>query len=224
MKKTEAVETLDVESLIVDLLACGLGACIILFFIFSIKIIGRTVSATEVSAAERKPGNGAGYVALIGDNGDPKKRMGAVRVIEFSGLSNENLRLLKEAAATPDPEFWGNFKFFSGRDTISKALAQSIRIQTQVHRDNVSFIFYADGMRELVFTFPDALKQQLENTRASNALVKVYALEGKSRKGAFMGYYQSNPYKIADLKNLKITIKTGKASGIGKLTKIEGGS
>jgi hypothetical protein len=222
-QKNNNVEKLDVESLIVDLLACGLGACIILFFIFSIKIIGKTTIQTTQSNQERKIGKGSGYVSLIGDNGDPKKRMCSIRIIEFSKLSPDNFNVLKKyvSSNTTDFDFWNEFKGFksSGREDT---LFSSIKTQIQIHRANISFVLYADGMREFEFSFPENLRNQFENSRDINAIVKVFAIEGKSMKGDFNGNFESIPYEIKNLKEFDLKFKVGKATHIDKLIKING--
>lgn len=222
-KKNDAVEKLDVESLIVDLLACGLGACIILFFIFSIKIIGKTTVQTTQSNQERKIGKGSGYVSLIGDNGDPKKRMGSIRIIEFSKLSPDNLKTLKSYVSSSNNnfDFWNEFKGFKS-SAREDTLFNSIRTQIQVHRNNISFVLYADGMRDFEFSFPENLRNQFENSRDINAIVRVFAIEGQSKKGDFNGNYKSIPYEIKNLKEFDLKFKVGKATHIDKLIKITG--
>lgn len=216
----EAVEKLDVESLIVDLLACGLGACIILFFIFSIKIIGKNNNQTVVSSTQRTTGRGSGYVSLIGDDGDKKKRMGSIRIIEFSKLSDDNFNAIKNYALSKKNNFWDEFKHFKKQDKFD-SLYNSIRTQVQVRKNNISFIIYADGMREIDFSFPDDLKNIIQNTRAQNAVLKIFALEGRSVKGNFNGDYEWGPYPLTNLRDFKLTFKIGRTSNIEKLLTVQ---
>lgn len=221
-RKDNTVEKLDVESLIVDLLACGLGACIILFFIFSIKIIGKTAIQNNAPNQGKKQGSGSGYISLIGDNGNTKQQMGAVRVVEFSSLSADNYQTIKQYAASGYHDYWNNFSGFRTGDAYTVSLLNSLVTQVQVRNNNISFILTAGGIRELLFSFPEELKNKLSNSRDENAVVKVFAIEGQSRIGSFDGFYESVPYSIADIKNFKLRLRVGKARDIERLITIEG--
>ncbi len=205
MRHKEATEKLDIESLIVDLLACGLGSIVILFFIFSVKIIGSF--SYKGSAAQRATaagqGSGSGFVALIGDDGDPKKRMGAARIVEISGLSEANYDILKLYADTSTVSGW-DVRTMLRPDSIYN----SILTQTQVRKSSISFIIYANAMRKITFSLPGSVKNMLKNDRSINASLKIIMLEGKAKRGNFQGYYEVS-YVVADLQELSVTFNTG---------------
>lgn len=210
----EPVEKLDVESLIVDLLACGLGAVIILFFIFSVKIIGQsTVSAQAAVAGPRDKGKGPGYVSLIGDEGDEKSRMGAVRMIELSELSEETLNVIADYMEHHGRDCW-DFKHMKS----DKKLFSTIHSQVQVRKNAIVFIVTADGMRQLNFSFPPAIHNRL---KGETGKVIVTFLEGKSARGDFNGFLQSAPYRVKSLDALRITLRVGKiTTDVGRLINV----
>jgi hypothetical protein len=216
--ENEAVEKLDVESLIVDLLCCGLGGCIILFFIFSIKIIGPSFSHQKVAAAARSDkGSAPGFVSLIGDDGHGVK-MGSFRIIHLYQLSDENLRAIKDASDKP-AQFWDLTKFGHDKDLLA-----SVRMQVEIRQKDISFILSADGMRAVTFRFPESLKAKLADTRpGSEGFVSVIFLEGQSARGDFGGYLAPDkPIVIESVRDLKISIEVGKVSNsVNSLIKLE---
>jgi hypothetical protein len=215
----EAVEKLDVESLIVDLLCCGLGGCIILFFIFSIKIIGPSFMHTQVRLGKGEKGSAPGFVSLIGDDGHGKK-MGAFRIIHLCHLSDENLQAIKEASAAP-ADFWDFSGFKDDRDLLG-----TIRMQVEIKDKDISFFLSADGMREVTFSFPPALKTKLTDSRpGDNGLADVVFLEGQSARGDFNGYLSpKNSILIESIRELSIKLKVGKvSSSVNQLIQVEHG-
>ena len=149
--------------------------------------------------------------------------MGSIRIIEFSKLSPDNLKTLKSYVSSSNNnfDFWNEFKGFKS-SAREDTLFNSIRTQIQVHRNNISFVLYADGMRDFEFSFPENLRNQFENSRDINAIVRVFAIEGQSKKGDFNGNYKSIPYEIKNLKEFDLKFKVGKATHIDKLIKITG--
>ena len=120
-----------------------------------------------------------------------------------------------------DFNFWNEFKGFKSSGN-GDTLFSSIKTQIQIHKNNISFVLYADGMRDFEFSFPEGLRNQFENSRDINAIVKVFAVEGKSMKGDFNGNFQSKDYEIKDLKDFNLKFKVGMATHIEKLIKISG--
>lgn len=217
----EAVEKLDVESLIVDLLACGLGAVIILFFIFSVNIIGHSESndqAASTTAKSAASGRGSGVVSLIGDEGDPSKRMGSVRMIELRGLSDDNFRAIRAYAGSDGRGFWEDFREMQD----DEKLFNSIRTQIMVKKESITFILIADGIRNFAFSFPKGLQPVLTDLPRENGKVVVSVLEGQSAKGRFNGYFRSDELAIQSLKKFRLRMRIGKISNdLGKLITIE---
>lgn len=220
MKKSEQehIEKLDVESLIVDLLACGLGACIILFFIFAIQIIGGSMSGGSGKTKANSEGAFSGHVALVGDDGDQKGRMGAVRIIELSGLSAEDYQRIKTYFSEHPGTCWDS------RNWNDKKLQSTLHYQVVFNPGSVSFIVMADGMREITFTFPEDLRQKFAvPTRIPAAQLNVSFIEGKTSGNGNSGewaYHHENG--LNSLADFSVRLLTGKISpeSIGKLVRV----
>jgi hypothetical protein len=217
-KRDETVEKLDVESLIVDLLCCGLGGCVILFFIFSIKIIGPSFAQARVKAGGSKSGKGTGLVSLIGDNGKGQ-RMGAIRIVHLYNLSPDNLDRIKAASADP----WSFWETKAFKD--DPKLRGTLRSQVETRDADVSFILMADGMREVTFSFPKDLKDILGNTHGeNNGMAEAVFIEGQSVKDDRNGYFSpATPITITSFKDFSITFKMGQVSRIETLLDVTGG-
>jgi len=214
-KHEESVEKLDVESLIVDLLACGLGGVVILFFIFSIKIIGSTqTKALSVSDGGDK-GKNPGFVSMIGDDGNAK-RMGSIRIIRFYNLPEETFSYISKSANRPS-----NFWTLTGFKDAPKLL-DSLRMQVLQKSKEIDFILYADGMREVGFKFPEELKRNFpRGNPLQNASVEIIFIEGSSVKGDFKGLFSKTAtIPTAELPGISIRLKIGRIAKIDRLIEI----
>jgi hypothetical protein len=216
------VEKLDVESLIVDLLACGLGAIIVLFFIFSVNMISSPTMQVKKRVKEKSDVDGTGMVSLLGDDSpDKPNRMGSIRIVEFSGLEQPAINELKKIwRNNKDSLFWDYHTGEWRKDSLIK----SVETQLLVKDNSVAFVFIADAMRKLTFRTPSS--DQLNSFSVGKKFIcRIYFVEGKSVKYQFNGLMTwpgERGHEMESLYDRRIQILVGKASSksIGKLVKI----
>lgn len=218
----ENIEKMDVESLIVDLLACGLGAIIILFFIFSVNILsGQDSNVKNKTKANSDNKDGNGMVSLVGDNSpDKPNRMGAVRIVEFSGLSRETIGWVKSLWQNhADSLFWD----YDRSDWRKDSLFKTIETQLLVKDNAVSFVLMADAMRKLIFKTPNI--QPPPSASAGKVLCRIYFIEGQSIKYQFNGvltWPNMAGQEMEGISDHQFVITVGKASqnSIDRLVKV----
>ncbi|MDN3654864.1 hypothetical protein QWZ08_04440 [Ferruginibacter paludis] len=213
--KDEAIEKLDVESLIVDLLACGLGGCIILFFIFSIKIIGNSVGQMQQADNANSDGQFANMSSMMGDDGKSKS-MGAIRIVKISNLSPDNLGIIR-AKSDNVKSFW-TISIPDNREDLS----ESLRFQIKEEPNGISFIITANGMLPIDFEIPGDMGGSLESQDPGDKpIVEVMIIEGSSQRDNFPGLFNVPPTRVQNINKLKIHIDIGKLADLDKLVKID---
>lgn len=203
----EPVEKLDIESLIVDLLACGLGASIILFFIFSIQVIGKSAQGSITSANSNVGSTNEAFSSLIGDDSlNTKGRMGAVRIVEFYDVEENDIIALKNSFLEGS-SFWDTSGFKSEK-------IKSVR-EIVVCQNYIAFVLRADGIRKVTFKIPDGMV--FSAIKNPVARMRIIFVEGKTRNtSGFDGtmYYPEKNNKGVEINRfngLNVNLKMGKA-------------
>lgn len=181
----------------VDLLACGLGACILMFLIFSIKI-GAKGEAAEYESQLNYNGLLVGESGLI-DPSNQKGRMGIIRVVEFTDLNPTTRAALLTLAKSEnlwDISSWNQAYMHSHQATYEIASK----------KNSVAFLFTYDLQL-------GPIKFALGNLSTADQRVNlnVHIIEGQSQRKGFSGHWTKR-YERQLLNGLEIDFNIGKVS------------